>query len=385
MHRTRLATFALLLFPLALIYSCDDKIATEPAPVSPAPESLFEWSLNWVDVGLVGKPMLTRIGDGITLPLRGAFDIVKVSPDGEELWRQAYDTDYYTASSDNVYGFVATGRTQFNETRFIESVTGDGTPESRLVLDGAVPSALAVLRAPNSFHAFAQVANADSRERIHCRVMTVQPVAIANEIVFDNDGEAHDFPLRAAADFNGGSILVGYHRPLESVPYSWPFIMSVAGDGELRWTYDHLHSSRDDLNDVIVLENGNIIAVGTSDYGAGDSHAQIVCLNPSGELLWLQEWDYIQDIESATGAVETADGILVAGNTWIDEYSENPFLLLYSQDGELLASRVFDADNFNHRGALTKDYQNNIYATLIEDYGRSITFAKLKQPIFPNM
>lgn len=147
MHRHRFATLALLLIPLALIYSCDDKIATEPTPVSPAPESLFEWSLNWVDVGLVGKPMLTRIGDGITLPLRGAFDIVKVSPDGEELWRQAYDTDYYTASSDNVYGFVATGRTQFNETRFIESVTGDGTPESRLVLDGAVPSALAVLRA----------------------------------------------------------------------------------------------------------------------------------------------------------------------------------------------------------------------------------------------
>lgn len=383
MNARFISVLALLVITLFMFVACDDDPDTEPAPA--APLSDFEWTQTWYDVRLIGKPILTRIGDGITLPLRGAFDIVKVSPEGEELWRQAYDADYYSASSDNIVGFAATGRTLFNEEYFVEYFGHDGVPASRLVLNDGLPDALAVLRAPELMHGFDQISNEASRSRIRCRVMDTNPVTITSEVMYDHDGESHDFALCATADHNGGSILLGYYRPLESVPYSWPFLKSVAGNGELRWSYDHTHSVRDDLTDVIVLENGNIVAVGTSDYGTGDSHAQTVCLNPSGEILWLQEWDYDQDIENAIGVVETPDGILVAGNTWIDTHSEDPFLLLYSLDGDLLAQRVFDEDNLDYTCAVTKDYDGNIYICLRAEGGNSFSLSKLRQPIFPDL
>lgn len=179
-------------------------------------------------------------------------------------------------------------------------------------------------------------------------------------------GPGFDFIGGMIASDDGGIVIVGGGDSFsEEYSYEYDaFIVKMSSDGNVIWAKLWDSGGNDILLSVDKLNNGNYVAVGsTNGYGEGSSDVLIVSFDNSGNLDWDITWGGTDYESDAASIIATSDGgFVVSGQTegFGTEYN-NIFIAKFNSAGVLSWDKVWSGDEEAHFGGVAQASSGNYY------------------------
>lgn len=142
------------------------------------------------------------------------------------------------------------------------------------------------------------------------------------------------FPQGGAATSDGGLLVCGSIIPAGRSDQD-ALVVKLDAFGTVQWTWTSDDaSSADEVLDVVVLQDGRVVACGTRRSTA-DADGLLAALSPAGQLEWMQTYGGALDQRFNALAVDEA-GILAVGATGTFSGDGDVFVLRTGNSGEEL-------------------------------------------------
>jgi hypothetical protein len=119
-----------------------------------------------------------------------------------------------------------------------------------------------------------------------CDVYIIKTDGGGNKISTKTYGGAKpDFPYHMITTFDGNYFLIGYSQSYGSGDVD-VLLMKVDQNGNLIWQKTYGGSGNDYGQDIIATSDGNYVIVGSSNSGASTYEANLIKIDPAGNLIW---------------------------------------------------------------------------------------------------
>ena len=141
------------------------------------------------------------------------------------------------------------------------------------------------------------------------------------------------------------------------------------GQGNFRWAIE-VRQTTNYLTDgygILVDQNGFVYVAGTVEDSVWNTHAQLIKLDPGGNLVWVKRYD--ADASNLFAAVATdGSNIYAAGYGWVhvsDRMVNGMLVVKYTPGGDTVWTRMLTtpAKNQSTALALACDHDNNVIVT----------------------
>ncbi|MDQ7087671.1 MAG: PQQ-binding-like beta-propeller repeat protein [Acidobacteriota bacterium] len=118
-------------------------------------------------------------------------------------------------------------------------------------------------------------------------------------------------------------------------------LVAVDAQGDVIWSAAYGGSSREVLRDLIALDGGQVMAIGsTRSFGMGYADALIMVVNARGKVVWARAYGMDQEEALVAMGMAGKDAIVVGGNS--NDFSRTDFLVLkIDRLGRLLWHRTY--------------------------------------------
>lgn len=124
------------------------------------------------------------------------------------------------------------------------------------------------------------------------------------------------------------------------------WVVRAASDGSELWSRTFPSAGDDEARDVTVLENGDLVAVGTARINGADPNLLLVCYSSSGELRWSRECGGADREIGYSVAATDPDGVAAVGYTSSYSPKRQMFMSRVTADGnELWSQPISSAGN----------------------------------------
>ncbi|WP_010476896.1 protein kinase domain-containing protein [Thermococcus zilligii] len=151
-------------------------------------------------------------------------------------------------------------------------------------------------------------------------------------------------------------------------------IPAVTAGASNYWAKSYGGQSDDFINDVKVLPDGGIIAVGsTASFGAGEKDVLVMKLNPDGSLAWAKTYGGIDYDEASAVALADNGDIIVAGHTSsFGAGYEDVWVLRLDKNGNIKWQKTYGGISSDRASAVAlADNGDIIVAGYTESFGAS--------------
>lgn len=142
---------------------------------------------------------------------------------------------------------------------------------------------------------------------------------------------------------DGGFVLAGQYTYGSSAGREDMYLVRTDADGEQVWAYTYGGANWDVAHDVVVLDDGFLLAGHTTSYGAGGTDAYVVRTNADGETQWAETYggEYNEYIFGAQALDD--GGFILAGTVYSDDTTNFAALLIrLDADGNEVWTQTFD-------------------------------------------
>lgn len=145
------------------------------------------------------------------------------------------------------------------------------------------------------------------------------------------------------------------------------FVVKTDAVGDTLWTFQWGTSFNDIIRELYGLDDGSILCAGTTYDEFGFQDMLLIKLNSSGELQWLQTYDFEGHDFANSIAVDSQNNILLGGGsafTGSDPY-ELPQICVVKTDssGILIWHKIYGGNKDDNVKRILLDEEDNIYAT----------------------
>ncbi len=174
----------------------------------------------------------------------------------------------------------------------------------------------------------------------------------------------------------------------------------VKADSLNYWAKSYGGSGTDVINDVKVLQDGSIIAVGyTTSFGAGGKDVLIMKLNPDGDIIWAKAYGGTNDDVANEVAIASNGNIIVAGYTKsFGAGKKDVWILRLDTEGGIIWQKTYGGDGQDEASSIAVAPNGDIivagYTTsfgyyyavwvLKLDFNGKVTWARIFRGYHPN-
>ena len=137
---------------------------------------------------------------------------------------------------------------------------------------------------------------------------------------------------------DGDIIAVGYTNSSGAGGYD-ALVMKLTPNGSVIWAKTYGGPKNDEANAVVLTKGGDVIVVGWINGSNTNKEVWVFKLNPNGSVIWQK----IYGKGEATAVALTPDGgIVLAGYTTVNPLEVTAWILKLSQNGNLIWRRAYD-------------------------------------------
>ncbi len=139
-----------------------------------------------------------------------------------------------------------------------------------------------------------------------------------------------DFPYHMIATIDGNFFLIGYSQSYGGGDADI-FLMKVDQNGNLIWQKTYGGFGNDFGQDIIAVADGNYVIVGWSNSGASSNDANIIKIDPAGNVIWNRMLGGVSD-DYGHSIKQCADGLIILGHT-MEVGNGDAYLIKTDNDG----------------------------------------------------
>ncbi|MFN7116564.1 MAG: hypothetical protein ACK4TA_07160, partial [Saprospiraceae bacterium] len=169
-------------------------------------------------------------------------------------------------------------------------------------------------------------------------------------------GAKSDLATALVQTNDGGFLTVGYSESFGSDNDVDVYVVRTDQDGKLLWSQIYDEANIEQAFDVIQVENGDFLIVGSIKNSVGEQeNVYLLRINQNGGLVWSKQYGKVATYEQGRSLVKARDGgyVIVGSTNDTPSGEDNILLIKVDEQGNQIWSRNYGGDKDDNGRAIT--------------------------------